>query len=164
VERLLPPGTQCWNVNDLVQRFDVAVWQIQQRVDIGDTELVRATACPHDVVTGLDPALGDDAEVKPWTVLGDKKVGHFRFVEPQPDPEAGDPRLGDLENRAADPVPVADADLIVGQPLYGEVLPELPVGEVIPAQLLLPVLVGRRTRPAARRRARLDHPARHRRY
>src|SRR6185437_12426288 len=36
----------------------------------------------------------------------------------------------------------ADAHLVVGQALHGEVLPELPVLEVIPAQLFLPVLVG----------------------
>ena len=59
-----------------------------------------------------------------------------------PDAVAGDARLGDLEQRAADPVAVADADLVVGQPLDREVLAELPVDEVVAAQLALPVAVG----------------------
>ena len=47
----------------------------------------------------------------------------------------------DLEHRAADPVPVADAHLVVGQSLDGEVLAELAVTEVVAAELLLPVAV-----------------------
>ncbi len=74
--------------------------------------------------------------------MGNRQRGQLGIIHPDTHPEAGDPRLGDLEHRAADPVPVADAHLVVGQPLHGEVLPELPVLEVIPAQLVLPVPVG----------------------
>jgi len=74
--------------------------------------------------------------------MGNQQCGHPGIIHPYSHPEAGDPRLGYLENRAADPVTVADAHLVVGQALHGEVLPELPVLEVIPAQLFLPVLVG----------------------
>ena len=42
----------------------------------------------------------------------------------------------------ADPVAVADADLVVAQPLDGEVLAELPVDEVVSTELALPVAVG----------------------
>ena len=48
----------------------------------------------------------------------------------------------DLEDRGADPVAVADADLVVAQPLDGEVLAELAVDEVVAAELALPVAVG----------------------
>ena len=44
---------------------------------------------------------------------------------------------------AADPVAVADADLVVGHPLDGEVLAELAGDEVVAAEHLRPVLVGR---------------------
>ena len=50
----------------------------------------------------------------------------------------GHPRLGALEEGAADPVAVADTDLVVGKPLDREVITELPVGEVVVAELLLP--------------------------
>src|ERR1700753_3883705 len=61
---------------------------------------------------------------------------------PTPAPVAGDPRLGDLELRLADPVAVPDADLVVGQAVHGEVLAELAEGEVVPLQIALPVVVG----------------------
>src|SRR5260370_41605868 len=41
-----------------------------------------------------------------------------------------------------DPVPVTDAHLVICQAAHGEVLPELAIGEVGAAQLLLPVPVG----------------------
>ena len=50
--------------------------------------------------------------------------------------------MGDLEDGGADPVAVADADLVVAQPLDGEVLAELPVDEVVPAELAFPVAIG----------------------
>ena len=50
--------------------------------------------------------------------------------------------LADFEERRADPVAVTDADVVVGEPFDGEVLTELPVGEVVAAEELLPVAVG----------------------
>jgi len=68
--------------------------------------------------------------------------GHPRLVQADADLEAGDPRLGDLQDRAAHAQPVADAHLVVGEPGDGEVLPEDPVAVQDPAQLALPVAVG----------------------
>ena len=61
---------------------------------------------------------------------------------PDADPVARHARLGDLEQRLADPVAVADADLVVGEALDREVLAELAVGEVVAPELALPVAVG----------------------
>ena len=63
------------------------------------------------------------------------------LAQPHADPKAGDPRLGHLELGLTDPVPVADAHLVVGQPVDGEVLAELPVLEVVATEMLLPVPV-----------------------
>src|SRR5262249_56740166 len=76
------------------------------------------------------------------TVVGDQQSWHRGQVEPDSDAVAGDARLGDLEQRAADAVAVADADLVVGKALDGEVLAELPVAEVVAPELALPVAVG----------------------
>ena len=46
------------------------------------------------------------------------------------------------KRRGADPVAVADADLVVAQPLDREVLSELPVHEVASSELALPVAIG----------------------
>jgi hypothetical protein len=50
--------------------------------------------------------------------------------------------LGDLELGLADAVAVADAHLVVGQPVHGEVLPEVPPAQIGAVQVLTPVLVG----------------------
>jgi hypothetical protein len=53
-------------------------------------------------------------------------------------------RLGDLELGFADAVPVADAHLVVRQPVDGEVLPELAELEIVALENLAPVRVGLR--------------------
>ena len=75
-------------------------------------------------------------------MVGDEQRRDARVVHADPDAVAGDARLGDLEDGGADPVAVADADLVVAQPVDGEVLAELPVDEVVAAELALPVAVG----------------------
>src|SRR5262249_23494730 len=62
-----------------------------------------------------------------------------RLTFPNADAIAGDTRLRHLEHRAADPVAIADAHGIIGQPFDGEVLAELPVDEARAFQPLLPV-------------------------
>jgi hypothetical protein len=49
--------------------------------------------------------------------------------------------LGDFEQRPADPIAVADADLAVGQAFHGEVLSELPEAEITPLQFTLPIVI-----------------------
>ena len=68
--------------------------------------------------------------------MGDEQRRYPRVFHADPDPVAGHPRLGDLQRRGADPVAVADAHHVVGEALDREVLPELPVDESVPAQLL----------------------------
>ena len=50
--------------------------------------------------------------------------------------------MRDLEGGGADLVAVTDADLVVAQPLDGEVLTELAVLEVLASQMLGPMSVG----------------------
>jgi hypothetical protein len=66
---------------------------------------------------------------------------HPRLVEANPDPVAGRPWLGDLEHGRSDPEPVADADLVVGEPVDGEVLAELAVRQLGPPELPFPVAI-----------------------
>jgi hypothetical protein len=73
--------------------------------------------------------------------VGDQQRRNARIVHAKADAVAGDARLGDLEEGAADPVAVADADLVVAQPLHCEVLPELPIDEIASSQLVLPVAI-----------------------
>ncbi len=75
-------------------------------------------------------------------MVADQQGGQLGLAQAQADPVAGDPRLGDLELRLANPVPVPDAHLVVGQAVDGEVLPEHAVAEAIAAEVPLPVPVG----------------------
>ena len=116
--------------------------QVEQGVNVGHRHGLRPGGHLDDVIPGLDPALAQHPEVESRPVVGDEQRGHPRVVHPDAHPVAGDPGLGHLELRLADPVPVADAHLVIRQAVHREVLPELAVAEVIAAQLLLPVPVG----------------------
>src|SRR6185312_1571313 len=129
------------DVHRRAQPLDVAVGQVEQRVHVGDAERVRADPGPHDLVAGPYLPFDDHAQVEAGTVVGDEQRRHARLAEPHADAEAGDPRLGDLELGVADAVAVADADLVVAEPLDGEVLAELAELEVVPVEVLLPVPV-----------------------
>ena len=74
--------------------------------------------------------------------MADQQRGQFRLAEPHADPVAGDAGLGNLELGLADAVPVADADLVIGQAVDGEVLPEVAVAQVVAPEVLPPVLIG----------------------
>src|SRR3981081_1942983 len=67
---------------------------------------------------------------------------HLRLLHADAHPVTGNARLRHFEQSAADPVTVADADLQVRQAVDGEVLPELPIGEVVSTELALPIVIG----------------------
>ena len=116
--------------------------EVEQRVDLGDRHLLLSGGDLEDLVTRLHLALFEHAEVEAGAAVGDQQRRDARIVHAQPHAVTGDARLGDLEQRGADPVAVADADLVVAQPLHREVLAELPVDEVASSQLVLPVAIG----------------------
>ena len=77
--------------------------------------------------------------------MGDQQRRHPGLVEAHADAITGRAGLGHLELGRTDAVPVADADLVVGQPVHGEVLAEDAVGQIGPAEEFTPMRV--RTRP-----------------
>ena len=115
--------------------------EVEERVDLGDRHRLGPGRDLHHVVARPNVALFEHAEVEARTAVGHEERGHARLVHPDPDPVAGDPRLGDLEERRADAIPVADADLVVAEPLDREVLAELAEREVVAVHLVLPVPV-----------------------
>src|SRR4029077_6841613 len=83
----------------------------------------------------------DDPEVEARTMLRDKEIRHLGHAESHADTKAGDAGLSDFEFGLADPVAVADADVAIGQPVDGEVLPEVARPQVVAAQVVAPVVV-----------------------
>ena len=136
----------------------------KQRIYLGDGQMFGTGQDLHDLVAGFDLALLEDAKIKARSVMLDDERRHLRLVHPDAEPVAGDARLRHFEQRASNPVMVANAHLRIGQAVDGEILAELPVNEVSSAKLSLPIAVGIRSdkqRPRdARRHAladRLDH-------
>ena len=74
--------------------------------------------------------------------MRDQQRGHLRLLHADAHPVTGNARLRHFEQSAADPVTVADADLLVRQAVDGEVLPELPIDEVGSTELALPIVIG----------------------
>ena len=98
----------------------------------------RAT---ENLVTRADIAFLEDAEVEAWPSARGQERSHSRLVHADADAVAGGPGLGHLVQSGPDPITVADANLVIRQSLDGEVLAELPVGEIVAVQPLLPVAV-----------------------
>ena len=115
--------------------------EVEERVGLGDRQLLRAGCDLEDLVSRLDVAFLEHAEVEAGAVVRDEQSGDARVVHADPDAVAGDARLCDLEERAADAVAVADADLVVVQPVDREVLTELSMAEVVSPELALPVAI-----------------------
>lgn len=64
-----PTSAERWEIDDPAELVDVAIRQVHQRVDIGDTEPVATAPCQHDVVAGTNVSFFDDSEIEPRTVL-----------------------------------------------------------------------------------------------
>ncbi len=116
--------------------------EIEEPADLGDRHFLGAGRKLEDLVAGLNFPLLQNAEIEARAVVRDEQRGNARIFHPDPDAVTGDARLRDLERRAADPVAVADTDLVVAEPFDREVLAELPVDEVGAFELLFPVSVG----------------------
>jgi hypothetical protein len=117
-------------------------WEVEQPVDLHDGHLLGAGRHLLDRLPRLDVALLDHAQIEPGPPVRHEQRRDPRVVHPQPDAVAGDARLGDLEQRPADPEAVADADVLVREALDGEVLAELPEHEVAAPELALPIAIG----------------------
>jgi hypothetical protein len=118
------------------------IGRIEKRVDLGHGHPLRRLSHLHDVVAGAHLARLQDAEVESRPSAGGQQGRHAGLVQPNADAIAGDTRLRNLEQRAADLITVADAHGVVGQSFDGEVLAELSSDEVGPLQLRLPEPIG----------------------
>src|SRR6516162_8629974 len=104
--------------------------EIKQRVDLGDGHALVGLADLHDVVAGADRALLQDAKIEPRPSAGGQQRRHPRLVGPNTDAIAGDARLRDLEQGAADLKAIAYANGALWQPLDRNVLDAMATGEV----------------------------------
>src|SRR5712671_1991142 len=117
-------------------------WHVQQRIDLRDGHAPRVRRNLHDLVAGLDLSLLKDAKIEAGSAVRDEQCGHLRLVHADADPVTCDARLRHFKQGAPDPIAIADAHLLVGQPFDGEILPELPIAEAASAKMALPIAIG----------------------
>src|SRR5215471_16286578 len=115
--------------------------KIEQGVDVHNREPLRPLRDLYDLVAGADLALLQHTEIESRPVVRHQEGRDPRIVHANPDTIARHAWLRHLEQRAANAIPVANANLVVRQPLYGEVLAELPEGEIAAAECALPVSI-----------------------
>src|SRR5262249_52838252 len=138
----LPPRAESGDLQRSEQLLTRVSGEVQQRVDLGDAHLFRTGGQLDDLVARLQLALFEHAKVEARPAARNEQRRNARVVHSDPDAIASPPGLRDLEHRAPDLVSIADAHLIVAQPLDGEVLAELSVDEVASLKFPLPVSVG----------------------
>ncbi len=112
---------------------------IEQSVDVLNRKPLGPLCDFDDLVAGTDLALLQHAEIEPRPMMRHQESRDPRIVHADPDAITSHARLRHLEQRAADAIPVADADLVVREAFHGEVLAELPEGEIAAAWNALPI-------------------------
>jgi hypothetical protein len=104
--------------------------------------VIRSFASSTFTISSLaPPRLPGGRGSRTPSAAGGQQSWHPGLVHPNADAIAGDARLGDLEQRAADLITVADAPASSGNPFDREVLAELSVDEIGPLQLPLPIAI-----------------------
>ena len=102
----------------------------------------RSVGDLHDLVSGTNLPFFDNTEIEARTLMRYQQCRHRRVVHPYADAIAGDSRLRHFKQRAADPVAIADADLIISKALDCQILAELTILEVVTLEVHLPVTIG----------------------
>src|SRR6516164_3341577 len=115
--------------------------RVQQRINLNDGHALGTRCNLHDLFTGFDLSLLDDAKIKTGSAMRHEQCRHLRFVHADADPIAGDPRLRHLKDGTSDAIAIPDANLAIGQPVDGEILPELAIAEIASTELGLPIPV-----------------------
>src|SRR5580698_2649030 len=118
LHRALPVQAERRNSDRAAQRFDRVLRRIQQGIDLGDRHALGAVRDLFDAVAGADLAFLYDTEIKAGPVVGNQQRSNLRAVQPDADAVAGVAWLADLDDCAADPETIANADLVVGEALH----------------------------------------------
>jgi hypothetical protein len=137
----LPAPTQGRDAQRAFKFFFGGLRKIEQCVGLRHRQPFRTFGNFDDFVACPHLTLFDHAKVKPRPMMRNQQRGHRRLIHSYADAVAGHTRLGDFEQRAADPVTITDQYLAVRQAFHGEVFAELTEGKILAFELVLPVAV-----------------------
>src|SRR5579863_4512230 len=142
LERTLPTLAERGNPKRALQLLARMSRQIQQGVGVGHTDSLRTVSNLYNVVACTNFSFLQHAKVESWSVMFYEQGWHTRLVHADADAVAGHAWLRYLKFSTTDAVAIADADLVIGKPLDGEVFSELAESKIVAAQKALPVMVG----------------------
>ncbi len=119
-----------------------ASWQVEKCVDLGYGDALGPIGDLRDFVACAYLAFLNHSKVKAGTVMRDKKSGHGRIAHSDAHAVARHARLGHLEERAANPVAIANAHFVISQAVDRKIFAELPESKIVPAEIGFPVAIG----------------------
>src|ERR1700728_3116215 len=135
-KRSLPAGAQRRYTQRALQGFTPMPRQVEQGVDLGDGHAFGSVGDLDDLIVCTYLSLLEHTQVEARPTVRYEQRRHPRLIHPHSEAVAGDPRLGDFEQRIPDAVAIANAHFAVGQAVDCEVFPELAKGELRPAKLV----------------------------
>src|SRR5689334_15290023 len=129
-----PGRRECWNAD---QTAGLAALARVDAEDIADGEIVVRLTDDAERVAGADVAFDDDAEISAGALRVREAPHETRVLHAHAEAPAGDARLGDFEDRAADAPTLADERIVDLNAFGREIFAEAAEGNR-PAGLALP--------------------------
>src|SRR5580700_212361 len=117
-------------------------WQIQESINIGHRDLFWTIRDFYDVIARTNFPFLQHAKVESWSVMFYEQRRHTRLAHANADAVACHARLCHFECRVTNAVAIANAHLVIGKSLDGEVFSELSKDEVMPPENAFPVVIG----------------------
>jgi hypothetical protein len=142
LERTLPALAKRGNAQSALELIARVSGQIQEGVNVGHGDALGTASNFYDVIARANFPFLQHAKVESWPVMFYEQRRHTRLVHADADAEARHARLRYFKYRATDAVSIADADLVIGKSLDGEVFSELAVDEVVTPEKAFPVAIG----------------------
>jgi hypothetical protein len=114
----------------------------EESIDLGDRHPFGTPRTIFDAVSRADFSFPDNSKVEAGSPVRHQQRRHLGVIQTLAQFVAGDVRLADLEDCAADLKPVPDTGLVVGKSFDCEILAETAVTEIRSAMIALSVVVG----------------------
>src|ERR1700733_2130218 len=115
--------------------------EVEQRIGFSHGHVHRTVRNLDDLVLASDISFFQNAKVETGPVMRHEERCHTRLVHANTDAVASNAWLSHLEESLADPIPISNADLIIGEAIDSEIFTELSKCEIASPELLFPVVV-----------------------
>jgi hypothetical protein len=142
LERTLPTLAKGGNPQRALQLLAGMSRQIQEAISVGHRHPFWTIGDFYNVIALPNFSFLQHAKIESWSVMRDEKRWHPGIVHADGDAVAGYARLRYFKFSTTNAVAIANADLVIGKSLNGEVFSELSIDEVFPSEKVFPVVIG----------------------